>query len=201
MEERVITLIRWFAQVTYLADDPLSNNGNDTQTPFTTDAGYFTNMVWVFFILILIIGAIVILIKYLGEKNKGWLLNRSVKTLGGVPLGQNKSLQLVEIGSSIYILGVGEEVSLIQKVDDPEEIELIIGSLPSSSTFNGNSLVPILSGWIGKLRKLKPQMEEEHSEPSFQEMLYNRMQQRPNRKKMVEDMMQEEKTNERSKDQ
>lgn len=193
-------MIRVAAQLTYLADT-VGNIDNDSPESFAPDAGYFTNMVWVFFILIIIIGAIVVLIKYLGQKNKGWLLNRSVKTLGGVPLGQNKSLQLVEIGSSIYILGVGEEVSLIHKVDDLQEIELIIGSLPSSSSLNGNSLVPILSGWIGKLRKSKPQMEEELSEPSFQEMLYNRMQQMPSRKKMVEDMMQEEKTNDRSNDQ
>ncbi|ANE48963.1 hypothetical protein SY83_16090 [Paenibacillus swuensis] len=166
----------------------------------TTDGSLFGNLFRVMFVLILIIGLIVLLIKFLGQKNRGWMLNRSVKTLGGVALGQNKSVQLVEIGSAIYVVGVGDDIRLLEKIDDPEEMELILSSFNTPSTMNGSAIAHSLSDMVNKWRnRNKPQPEEE-LEATFQEVFYNKMQQMTSRKKMMEDLMQDPKNNDRSSD-
>ncbi|OEG00413.1 hypothetical protein BHF71_00450 [Vulcanibacillus modesticaldus] len=45
--------------------------------------------------------------------------------LGAIPLGPNKTIQVVEIGNKIYILGVGEDVRLIQIIEENEDIKAI----------------------------------------------------------------------------
>ncbi|MFD2613015.1 flagellar biosynthetic protein FliO [Paenibacillus gansuensis] len=161
------------------------------------DPNLFGNFFRVIFVLVLIVGLIVLLIRYLGQKNRGWMVNRSIKTLGGIPLGQHKSIQLVEIGSSIYVVGVGEDIRLLEKIQDPEEVEHILSSFRNPAGFNGNAAASALSDWIGSWKRKKPQQDEE-LEASFQDVFYQKMQQLPSRKKMVEDMLQEEKNNDRS---
>lgn len=55
------------------------------------------------------------------------------KHLGGVPLGQNKSLQIVEIGNKVYLLGVGQEVQLIHILETEEELNSIKQSIQVES--------------------------------------------------------------------
>ncbi|MDT2247325.1 flagellar biosynthetic protein FliO [Paenibacillus larvae] len=54
--------------------------------------------------------------------------------MGGVPLGQNKSIQIVEIGQSLYIVGVGDNIQLLEKVDNPDQVALITAQLTGPGT-------------------------------------------------------------------
>jgi flagellar protein FliO/FliZ len=107
-------------------------------------------VVQVIFFLILIIGLFFVIIKFIAKKNK-YLFGRSLRSLGGVPLGQNKSLQVIEIGRSLYIVGVGDNVQLIEKIDDAEEVAYLTEMLSTSGSATVN--FESVSGWLGKLRK------------------------------------------------
>ena len=54
------------------------------------------------------------------QRNRGWGTNRALRSLGGIPLGQNKSLQVVELSGRVYVVGVGDSITLLDKIDDPE---------------------------------------------------------------------------------
>ena len=45
-----------------------------------------------------------------------------MKNMGGISLGQHKSIQLVVIGETYYLIGVGDDISLLKEITDPEEI-------------------------------------------------------------------------------
>jgi flagellar protein FliO/FliZ len=138
--------------------------------------------------LIFIIVIFVVLIKVLTQKRNKWFAGRTVRSLGGVSLGPNKSLQVIEAGGAVYIVGVGDNISLIDKVDDPEAMEVLLSSLSPEPQ--------PLSGWLGRISKGRQQQEVE-AEPmsaSFQEMLHRKIHSMPSRKKWVESMLHDEQT-------
>lgn len=155
-----------------------------------TDSGaVFLMMVKVLFFLILIIGFFLLIIKFLSKKKLSWMQGRAVKSLGGVPLGPNKSVQIVEIGRSIYVIGVGDNVNLIQRIDDPEEVAIITASLTSDSTGSGQGmqkLGELIGGWTK--RKQEPVREDEMT-ASFQDVFQAKMKNMSGRKKMIEDLL------------
>ena len=67
---------------------------------------------------------------------------RSIRTLGAVGMGPNKSLQLVEIGA-IYVIGVGEDVRLVDKISDPAEVALIQVAFEQDSGIHNGALPPL----------------------------------------------------------
>lgn len=53
-----------------------------------------------------------------------------LKIIGGIALGTRRSIQLVMIADKLYIIGLTDSnISLIDKIDDPEEIAKILPGL------------------------------------------------------------------------
>lgn len=74
------------------------------------------------FYTLLIVFMIYGLIKFLSMKQKNLQPNQAVKLMGGTALGNNKSLQLVKVGGQIYLIGVGDQVTLIKEFSEDDEI-------------------------------------------------------------------------------
>ena len=74
---------------------------------------------------LLIVVMIYGLIKFLAARQKNLQPHHGIKLLGGTPLGNHKSLQVVKIGGQVYVIGVGDEVTLIKEFSDAEEIRSI----------------------------------------------------------------------------
>ncbi len=58
-----------------------------------------------------------------------------LKVIGGIALGTRRSIQLVMIAEKLYVLGLTDSnISLIDKIDDPDEIAKILPSLSKASS-------------------------------------------------------------------
>jgi len=107
----------------FLPRDILKKPNAPFSTIETTASGSFIKSFIVIVVFLLILFAI---IKWMQKKK----LNASVDhddsvihILKNSPLTTNKSIQIVEINSKIYILGVGDQaISVINTIDDPKEI-------------------------------------------------------------------------------
>lgn len=162
----------------------------------------------VMFVLLFIIGLIILLIRFLAQKNKILMANRAIKNLSGVQLGQNKSVQIIEIGRSLYVIGVGENVELIEKIDQSEEINFIKESLHTTNRGIGTERFAVLNQWAdGFTKKVKNKLtnvihknDEEEKEVSFQEVFNQKMKQVSVRKKRVEELLSDDNHKERSSD-
>jgi len=156
------------------------------------------SLLWVVFALFIVIVLIVIVIKWLSQRNRSWGTNRSLRSLGGIPLGQNKSLQVVELSGRIYVVGVGENISLLDKIDDPEEAQAVLDQIEQQS---GTSWSPTsLKRTLARLRGQTPDPEttERWQEAdSFKSMLQDRMNRQSDRKRKVEDLLKEQNQNDR----
>jgi len=166
------------------------------------DVNMFGSLVWLVISLAIVIVLIVIVIKWLSQRNRAWGTNASLRSLGGIALGQNSSVQVIEVAGRVYIVGVGESVSLIDKLDDPEQARAVLEALEAKQQTGWmNNPIEML---INKLRKKQPDEaahnpvnEQWNSTASFQQLLNNQMNMRSDRKKQLEDMLNDTKTNER----
>ncbi|NEW05557.1 flagellar biosynthetic protein FliO [Paenibacillus sp. SYP-B3998] len=150
----------------------------------------------VIFFLVLIILLFFMLIKYLAKKNKGSFFGNSIRSIGGVPLGQNKSVQIVEIGHSLFVVGVGENIQLLDKINDADEVAYITELLTATQD-QGTGFVS-LSKWASKLFVRNKAIEEDvEITSSFQQVFHDKLQRVTNRNKNVEDWLSEQKPKDR----
>jgi flagellar protein FliO/FliZ len=160
----------------------------------TDSSGTFTMIVKVIVALVFIIGLFYLIVKLMAQKNKMFQSGRAVKTLGGATLGQNKSIQLVEIGQSLYVVGVGENVNLLAKIEDEEEVAYIQERLLRNQAGEFTGFQSVM-GWLRGLQRKKE--EDRDLTASFQEVLQNKLQSMSNRKRKVEELIQDEENYER----
>lgn len=159
------------------------------------------NAATVIIALAFIIVLILYLIRFLSKKNQSWFGNRSIRILGGVGLAPNKSLQLIEIGSSVYLIGVGEEIRLIDKISRAEEVERIVAALEQEATLQRGSLASHMAKLRGKLRKQNDERPATSGDDvTFHELFESRLRQMPSRKDKLEKLLQEDKNTDRSGD-
>ncbi|ASA22251.1 flagellar biosynthetic protein FliO [Paenibacillus donghaensis] len=151
------------------------------------------NLFNVILVLAVIIVLIVLLIRFLGRRNQTFMSGRSIRTLGAVGLGPNKSMQVIEIGNSLYLIGVGENITLLDKITDQAEVDQIITSFEEQSSGQKNPLLPLISKIKNKLRGEVPSQEIDLSEnPSFYETLQSKLANAPERKEKLEELLRDE---------
>ncbi|MNJ40081.1 flagellar biosynthetic protein FliO [Paenibacillus bouchesdurhonensis] len=147
------------------------------------------NLLTVIVVLAIIIVLIVLLIRFLGKRNRYLSQSRSIRTLGAVGLGPNKSLQVIEIGGNVYLVGVGEDISLVDKISDPEQLALLHQAFAEEAAeFPG--LASVIGNFVSRFRKPSPE-EEELDETTFHEVFQSQLRKMPTRKQQVEELLQD----------
>jgi flagellar protein FliO/FliZ len=85
----------------------------------------FMLLIKLVFYTLIVIALIYTLVRFLAIRQRKMQHNQVFQSLGGTPLGANKSLQLVKVGGKVYLLGVADQISLIKEITDPEETSII----------------------------------------------------------------------------
>ena len=106
-------------------------------------------VLYTFLILILIYA----LIKFLAIRQKNLQPNQAIKLMGGTPLGNNKSLQLVKVGDQLLLIGVGDEVTLLKEFLNEDEIKSIEENLTNQPSALSNTLTSFLKEKINDRKK------------------------------------------------
>lgn len=170
----------------------------------TQDLGQY-NPVWdmltVIVVLAIIIVLIIVLVRFLGRKNRLSSTNRSIQTMGAVGLGPNKSLQVLQIGGTMYLVGVGENITLVDKIHDPAEIALLKQAFEEADP-EFPALSSALSNLMTRFKKKESFIQEELEGSSFHEVFQTQIQKRPNRKQQIQELLEEseQETTDRSRD-
>ncbi|MET3697973.1 flagellar protein FliO/FliZ [Bacillus oleivorans] len=80
------------------------------------------------FSTVLVITLLLFVLKWVQKKGRNFANHGVIENLGGTTLGNQKSIQLVKIGNRVYIVGVGETVTLLKEIEDEEEIRELFES-------------------------------------------------------------------------
>lgn len=123
--------------------------------------------------LLFVIGLLFALLKFINRKNRMFDQHRLMTNVGGLSLGQQKSIQLVVIGQSYYLIGVGDEVRLLKEITDPVEIEALQSYLDEDELQSSSSFVNTL---MTMLPLGKREAADESDQPAdFKKMFTSRL--------------------------
>ncbi|GAA4060005.1 flagellar biosynthetic protein FliO [Amphibacillus indicireducens] len=107
-------------------------------------------------VLVIIIGLIYLLLKFFNRSSNFNHQGKVLTNLGGISLGTNKSAQLVKVGDKIYLVGVGDDVSILTEITDQSVKEQLLENQQSTPMINSS-----LIEQFNFIRKRKPQSSEE----------------------------------------
>jgi len=151
--------------------------------------------------LLVIIGLIVWLLRLLSRRGRMFRTHQAMQSWGGVPLGQNKSLQLGEVGGVFYLIGVGDEVRLIDKITSPEEAERLRQLLAEREAAGVRTFTRIRD-WLDRRTPAAgaARDENEPDSPSFHELIHRKMRQlNEQRRQQMDGWLEQEEAEERTK--
>ena len=126
---------------------------------------YIKMVLALIFVVVLFYG----LMKFLNKRNLTFQRNQMVQNLGGLSLGAQKSVQLLQIGKSLYLVGVGEDVQLLREITDPQEVEALLALYNEKQEFAATS--PYIAEIFSKFnRKNKQNSSNAQQQDSFGEL-------------------------------
>ncbi|MFB4162678.1 flagellar biosynthetic protein FliO [Alteribacillus sp. JSM 102045] len=123
--------------------------------------------------LVLALGAVIaimyFLLKFINKRTQRFQSNQTMQNLGGVPLGQNKSVQLIKVGDRLLVVGVGDSIQLLKEIEN-EELEELLSSYDGSEPSWGEKGASYLS----RLLKKSPSHDESETS-SFQKVFKDQL--------------------------
>lgn len=101
------------------------------------------DLIKMFFALILVLALIYIVLKFLNQRNKLTPKGKMLENLGGISLGQSKSIQIIRVGPKVYVIGVGDDINLIEEITDEEMKQELINNMNVTDDTMVRSLLPL----------------------------------------------------------
>ncbi|MFD2171346.1 flagellar biosynthetic protein FliO [Tumebacillus lipolyticus] len=122
------------------------------------------SMIWsilqLLFALGIIIAIIYLLIRFLSTRTN-LTRGNAVQSLGAHSLTTNRSVHVIALHDKVYVLGVGDDVTLLDTIEDAEAVKQMKESSEQQS--GGNAGVLSFGDLMSRLRKKqKPMAEELH---------------------------------------
>ncbi|WP_232735743.1 flagellar biosynthetic protein FliO [Alteribacter populi] len=142
---------------------------NESELPVQNDQNYFWMIVQMFLALAFVIALIYGILKLVNKRSQSMRNHSTIRSIGGVNLGPNRSVQLVKVGNRLLVVGVGETIQLLKEVTDPAEIEQMLEEHRPQESFEA----PINKAgeWIKRSLQLKSNSQDS----SFSALLDERM--------------------------
>ncbi|MEN2766437.1 flagellar biosynthetic protein FliO [Ornithinibacillus xuwenensis] len=137
------------------SDSPDTNSDEDGQVsipnqedtpqvePESDNGGLAFDLIRMVFALLLILALIYLLLKFLNKRNKLFNQVKTLENLGGIAVGPSKSIQIVRVGSKLYMIGVGENVQLLEEITDEAMKEEILKSNEEQTNFTAGNILNI----------------------------------------------------------
>ena len=133
-------------------EDVEKDESVELNTANTSIAKIIGKLVLYTFLILIMIYA---LIKFLAHRQKNLQPNQAIKLMGGTPLGNNKSLQLVKVGDQLLLIGVGDQVTLLKEFLNEDEIKKIEENLTNQPSALSNSVTNFLKEKLNDRKKQK----------------------------------------------
>lgn len=137
------------------------------------------------FALVFVVGLLYAILRFVNKRNLQYQKNRLIQNHGGLSLGQQKSVQVLEIGNRFYLVGVGEDITLLKEITDPAEIERFRKNFEERET---EAPLPYVSKILDSIKGKTGGTNSAESETRFQDVFQQRLNElKDNRKNGIED--------------
>lgn len=155
------------------ATNPLPAEEQDEQEArFKTSAWDYIK---VFFALAFVIGLLLFVLRFINKRNRRYETSKLMHNLGGLSLGQQKSIQLVKIGERYYVVGVGNDITLLKELTDKEEIERLVQIYNEEPDLSTGSIAEWIRNRLVKRQQANPYEREENQSANFNSMFQSKI--------------------------
>lgn len=144
---------------------------------------------------IFVVALLYFVLKFVNKKSSMFKSSQLIDNLGGVPLGSNRSVQIIKVGNRLFIVGVGENVQLLKEIDDVDEYRELLSNYNNqlNQLVQPNELFVKLMDRVSKGKKNGK--GESPPSPPFQSMLQQQLKElAKERKKVYEEVEKSEGT-------
>ena len=153
-----------------------------TSTESTSSTFSFMDFIRMIAAFIFVLALLYFLLKFINKKTRAYQKGSYIKNLGGTNLGNNKSIQLVKIGNSVYIVGVGDDVQLLGEIENEDEIASLMES------FNGQTETTSVTAKFSKT--LNKYGEKQSDNSTFMTHFKKQLEEMSNSRKKLSDEVQ-----------
>lgn len=94
--------------------------------PVTEDRSLFSVIGSLILYTLVIVGLIYGLIKFLASRQRSLSNTGVVKVLGASSMGAQKSVQVIQVGDQVLVVGVGEDISLLAEITDEQQKQRLL---------------------------------------------------------------------------
>lgn len=138
-------------------DENKDNNIQEETITTSTDLSIW-DFLRVFVATIFVVALLYFMLKFISKKNKAYQKANFIENLGGTSLGANRSIQIIKVGESILIVGVGENIQLLKDIEDPVQYQKLLEEYNErlESTIQPMDIISKLGN---KLTKAEPSKE------------------------------------------
>ncbi len=156
---------------TELNQEEQTEENNQNSDIVSDDGSLILDLIKMVFMLGIVLGLIYFLLKFLQKRNKMFQQTRSLENLGGISLGSNKSIQMVKIGSKIFVVGVGENVQLLTEIEDEQLLEELMNQGDKPSPMN-QTFQSFMKQWK---RKGEESKDKDNQNRSFKQLFHKEL--------------------------
>ncbi|MFJ8063810.1 flagellar biosynthetic protein FliO [Psychrobacillus sp. NPDC096426] len=181
-----------------LEEQPAPKEEQEVQKENKTDPVSVTiwDYVKMIFALLFVVLLLYGLLRFVNSRNKTFQHNQLIQNLGGVGVSQGKSVQLLQVGNSLFLVGIGEDITLLKEIEDPEEIEKLTKIYEEKHDIG--KTVPYITELVQRFKGnvASKSKSNEKKDPSFNETFQKKLREI---KKDRSDVLEDWKTKEREK--
>ncbi|SER55576.1 flagellar biosynthetic protein FliO [Salisediminibacterium halotolerans] len=174
-------------------DQDSTNEEDETEAAGIQDQNMFFLTMQLLLALGAVIFAIYAILKFINKRSQRFNSHRTIQTVGGAGVGQNKSVQLVRIGEKVLVVGVGDSVQLLKEIDDPEEV----AAITEESSGNEFYAEPVskLTSWLKNTgsRYSAGEKPSASNEEAFKDLLNREMQDVKKSRQKIDSAMEDRK--------
>ena len=138
----------------YFNNSPSNVDSETDADTVNSDSASVSVGIWeyikVLLALVFVIGILIFVLRFLNKRNRKYQQNSMIRNIGGHSVGSQKSVQLLHIGNRIYIVGVGEDVQLLQVISDSQEIEQMMALY--NEKYGNTSTTPYVAELFAKFK-------------------------------------------------
>ncbi|WYP28548.1 flagellar biosynthetic protein FliO [Alkalihalobacillus sp. FSL W8-0930] len=169
---------------------------DEDQTPAAVPENGFLTVLKLIGSLALIIALMYGLVRFLGKRTKTFRQSQVLENIGGMPLGPNRSIQLIKVGDRVLVVGVGESIQLLKEIDSEEELDELKRIQEEQDQANLQVPAQKAFDWFrSKVTRSKAQPETQQDKvkapSSFQDLFQEKLQEASKSQQELEKVMKE----------
>jgi flagellar protein FliO/FliZ len=162
--------------------------------PETAESGStFFMLVKLIFMLGIVLAILFFVLRFIQKKSVSFQDGKNLQSLGGIGVGQNRSVQLIKTGNSVLVVGVGDTVTLLKEITDEDEVKVMLEQRPVQNV--GAITDQWKTKWLNRNDSSKT-LGTTNQTAKFQNVLNSIMEDRKEQRKQIEKSLEEGKHHE-----